>query len=118
MSYFIQKKPFIQKNPIQPKTLTVFIFQTTYILFLLSLLIDSKMSNNPFHPSNQCLVGSTHLDLLVCEICNCHHSVSIIEPALPKIPWLTTLKCTNNNTHSQWSICQLCKTQRNQFTTV
>ena len=76
------------------------------------------MSNNPFHPSNQCLAGSTHPDLLVCEICNCHHSVSIVEPALPKIPWLTTIKCTNNDTHPQWSICKLCKIQRKQFTTV
>ena len=75
------------------------------------------MSNNPFHQCNELIFGTKPSHLLLCEKCNCRHSVSIIEPALPKMSWLTTLKCTKNDTHPSWSICKFCKVQFNQYTT-
>ena len=75
----------------------------------------NTMSNNPFHPSNHLLVGNKAPYLLLCGECNCHDSVIIIDLKLPQMPWVTTLKCTKNNSHPLWFICKICNTQRNEF---
>ena len=75
----------------------------------------NTMSNNPFHPSNHLLVGNKAPYLLVCRECNCRDSVIIIDLKLPQRPWVTTLKCTKNNSHPLWFICKICNTQRNEF---
>ena len=76
------------------------------------------MNNDPFHPSNHLLVGNSNSYLLLCEECYCRDSVKIVDQIFPKIPWLTTLKCTKHNNHPSWSICKLCTTQMKQFKNV
>ena len=73
------------------------------------------MSNDPFNSLNHLLVGNNDSYLLLCEECYCGDSVKIVDPIVPKMPWLTTLKCTKHNNHPLWSICKLCNTQIKQF---
>ena len=50
------------------------------------------MSSNPFNSSNHPLIGNTAEHLLLCDKCICYHTVSIVDPLLPKMKWLTKLK--------------------------
>ena len=79
------------------------------------------MNNNPFNSLNRVLVGNKLPFLLCCEECDGSNSVSIVDSDSivdskgSKMPWVTTLKCTKNNSHPLWFICKLCDTQKIQF---
>ena len=73
------------------------------------------MRNSPFNAVNNLLVGKAPKHLLVCKDCECKKSVCIVDPIVPQMPWLCTLKCTLDNCHATWSVCRICSNTRIQY---